>query len=86
MTQTSWGLRAIGAAGLVWTCAGLAADTEVPKPHDPAKAQLPAVVVTATKTPTTSDRTAASLTVIDHAEIERQQFRLLPTPCALCPG
>jgi vitamin B12 transporter len=86
MTQTSWGLRAIGAAGLVWTCAGLAADTEVPKPHDPAKAQLPAVVVTATKTPTTSDRTAASLTVIDHAEIERQQFRLLADALRLVPG
>lgn len=86
MTQTSWGLRAVGAAGLAWTCAGLAADAETTTPNETTKGRLPSIVVTATKTPTTPDRTASSLTVIDRAEIERQQFRLLADALRLVPG
>ena len=86
MTQIPWGRRAIGAASLAWTCAGLAADVEPTKPNETTKGRLPSIVVTATKTPTTPDRTASSLTVIDREEIERQQFRLLADALRLVPG
>ncbi|MFN0079590.1 MAG: TonB-dependent receptor plug domain-containing protein [Prosthecobacter sp.] len=47
---------------------------------------IPEVVITATKTPTESWRTASSVTVIDRKQIEQKQFRLLPDALRQVPG
>lgn len=67
------------------TAAFLAAITAHAADSKPA-AEIPEVVITATKTPTESWRTAASVTVIDRKQIEQKQFRLLPDALRQVPG
>ncbi len=47
---------------------------------------LEPVVVTATRTPEPENRTLASVSVIDRAEIERRQFRSVPDALSGLPG
>jgi len=73
-----WRYATITAAFL----AAITAHTADPKPA----AEIPEVVITATKTPTESWRTASSVTVIDRKQIEQKQFRLLPDALRQVPG
>ena len=73
-----WRYATITAAFL----AAITAHAADPKPA----AEIPEVVITATKTPTESWRTASSVTVIDRKQIEQKQFRLLPDALRQVPG
>jgi len=85
MTQTQKSLRALGAAGIAWTCACLGHGAETPAEAGTNK-PLPPVVVTATKTETEAARTASSITVIDRAKIEEKQYRQLVDALREVPG
>jgi vitamin B12 transporter len=52
----------------------------------PPAVTLEPLVVTATRTPETEDRTLASVSVIDRVEIERRQFRSVPDALRGLPG
>ncbi len=71
-------------AGITLISSGLlhGADTPKVKPVQ----ELPATVVTATKTETEADKTASSITVIDRAKIEQEQYRLLADALRIVPG
>ena len=86
LKQTQWSLHVIRAAGLACTCTGLVAGADTPLAEPSTGDRLPRVVVTATKSETPVDRTASSLTVIDRAEMEQQQFRLLADALRFVPG
>jgi vitamin B12 transporter len=71
-------------AGLTLISSGWLHGADTPK--DKTAQELPATVVTATKTETEADKTASSITVIDRAKIEQEQYRLLADALRLVPG
>lgn len=87
MTQTQKSLRALGVAGIAWTCASLGHGAETSAAaENTAEKPLAPVVVTATKTETEATKTAASITVIDRAKIEAKQYRQLVDALREVPG
>jgi vitamin B12 transporter len=85
MTQTKTSLcPAFRLAGITLISSGLLHGADTPK--DKPAQELPATVVTATKTETEADKTASSITVIDRAKIEQEQYRLLADALRIVPG
>jgi len=85
MTQNKTRLcPAFRLAGITLISSGLLHGADTPK--DITAQELPATVVTATKTETEADKTASSITVIDRAKIEQEQYRLLADALRLVPG
>lgn len=74
-------------AGLTLLSSGLlhAADQAPNKEAKPTQ-ELPATVITATRTETEADKTASSITVIIRKEIDQEQFRLLADALRTVPG
>jgi vitamin B12 transporter len=85
MTQTKTSLcPAFRLAGITLISSGLLHGADTPK--DKPAQELPVTVVTATKTETEADKTASSITVIDRAKIEQEQYRLLADALRIVPG
>ncbi len=85
MTQNKTSLcPAFRLAGITLISSGLLHGADTPK--DKPAQELPATVVTATKTETEADKTASSITVIDRAKIEQEQYRLLADALRIVPG
>jgi vitamin B12 transporter len=85
MTQNKTSLcPAFRLAGLTLISSGWLHGADTPK--DKPVQELPATVITATKTETEADKTASSITVIDRAKIEQEQYRLLADALRLVPG
>jgi vitamin B12 transporter len=85
MTQTQKSLcPAFRLAGITLISSGMLHGADTPK--DKPVQELPATVVTATKTETEADKTASSITVIDRAKIEQEQYRLLADALRIVPG
>jgi vitamin B12 transporter len=85
MTQTQTSLcPAFRLAGITLISSALlhAEDTQ----KDKTAKELPATVVTATKTATEADKTASSITVIDRTTIEQEQYHLLADALRIVPG
>jgi vitamin B12 transporter len=84
-------------AGWILVCAAFAtadlraqeekpAEAEKPAEETKKEKRLPEVVVTATRTATDAEKTATSLTVIDHEEIEARQYRTVEQALRAVPG
>jgi vitamin B12 transporter len=85
MTQNKTRLcPAFRLAGITLISSGLLHGADTPK--DKPAQELPVTVVTATKTETEADKTASSITVIDRAKIEQEQYRLLADALRIVPG
>lgn len=85
MTQRNTRLpAAFRLAGLTLIGSGVLHGQEARK--DKPIEEVPPTVITATRTATEKDKTAASITVIDRAKIEQEQYHLLADALRIVPG